>query len=373
MKTLTLNLSPPYSIYLGNDFLLGSFFSDYCKKMSKRLVIITDDHLVDTLGNALLTHLEAKGCNVMLLSFAAGEANKTRETKHALEDTLLAKKYGRDTCLIALGGGVVSDLVGFLAATYCRGIPVIYVPTTLLAMVDASIGGKTGVNTPYGKNLLGTFTQPQAVFMDIAMLNTLPQQEWNNGFVEMIKHSVIADRVLFHLIQQNVSKLQNRDADFLLEMIYASCVIKKNIVEQDEREANIRQLLNFGHTIGHAIEACENFQVSHGEAVAIGMLVETFLSTQAGFLAEEEGRVLSQLLQELGLPLTTAAFLDHARFTEKLVMDKKSIENVAQFVLLDQLGKPHREKDFYTMPVDPILLKDALVWAAQQFSPRGLS
>ncbi|MDA9271809.1 3-dehydroquinate synthase, partial [bacterium] len=270
MKTTWIHASTPYPIYIGQQLLETALLADCCTQINKRLVIITDTNLVNSLGIQLQQQLQQQGLQALLLACPAGEIHKTRETKQQLEDELLARQYGRDTCLIALGGGVVTDLVGFLAATYCRGLPVIYVPTTLLAMVDASIGGKTGVNTPHGKNLIGTFTQPQAVFMDINTLNTLPENEWHNGMAEMIKHSLIADATIFKLLQQNVEKIIQRDAIFLIDMIHASCLIKKNIVEQDEQEQGLRQLLNFGHTIGHAIETIEHYRLSHGEAVAIG-------------------------------------------------------------------------------------------------------
>jgi 3-dehydroquinate synthase len=372
MKTLSIHLGTPYPIYIGHHLLDTDLLKICCIKLNKRIVMITDSQLHHWLGKDLQHRLQEQGLAVELLSFPAGEHYKTRETKQTLEDALLLKHYGRDTCLIALGGGVTTDLVGFLAATYCRGIPVIYIPTTLLAMVDASIGGKTCVNTPHGKNLIGTFTQPHAVFMDTHILNTLPKNEWHNGMAEMIKHSVIADLKLFDILQKKSDLLQNHHSDFLIDMIYASCLIKKNIVEQDEHEQGIRQILNFGHTIGHAIEIIERYHIDHGEAVAIGMLVESYLSIQCGYLQKNNLITIENILRDYGLPLQTSAFQDKKSFQKILMLDKKSVQNIPRFVLLDQIGKPHRDQGRYTMAVDPIHLNQTLDWAAGFFCHKGV-
>lgn len=327
---------------------------------------MTDSHVVVHWGKKLKQSLESFGIEAELIPFPAGEIYKNRETKQSLEDILFQKKYGRDTCLIALGGGVVTDLVGFLAATYCRGIPVIYVPTTLLAMVDACIGGKTGINTPFGKNLIGTFTQPAAVFIDPATLNSLPDNEFNNGVVEMIKHGIVADSTLFSNLQEEWLKIKNKEPHFLIEMIYTNCLIKKKIVELDEKEQGLRQLLNFGHTIGHAIEVLEDYQVSHGEAVAIGMLVESYLSMLSGYLKNTAFELLKSCLYRYGLPLKTKAFQNIAEFKQALILDKKTINNKARFVLLENIGKPYCA-DNYATPVNPDLLDQALRWAAENF------
>lgn len=365
MKKILMNTSAAYPIYIDTAISASRYFTDYCKHLHKRLVIITDTHISDFLGKPLQQQLNHCGLDVDLIVCPAGEMYKTREMKQQLEDQLLAKSYGRDTCLIALGGGVISDLVGFLASTYCRGVPVIYMPTTLLAMVDASIGGKTGVNTPQGKNLIGTFTQPHAVFIDINTLITLPEREWRNGMAEMIKHGVIADAKVFHTLLTHAEKIKQRDPDFLIDMIYASCRIKKNIVEQDEHEQGLRQILNFGHTIGHAIETIENYHIGHGEAVAIGMLVEAYLSVQLGYLAESCLSVLEQSLREYGLPLQTIAFADKKRFNTLLTLDKKSINKQARFILLDAIGKTHGES---AVLLDSTLLNLGLEWATMHFS-----
>jgi 3-dehydroquinate synthase len=358
IKTLEINFAKSYPIYMGLEVLRTQLVA-YCQGLKERLVIITDSHIKNTLGLEVQQLLQGVGLSVELFSFPAGEAHKTRETKAQVEDLLFAKGYGRDTCLIALGGGVVTDLVGFIAATYCRGVPVIYVPTTLLAMVDASIGGKTGVDTPFGKNLVGTFYQPHAVFMDLKVLETLPEHEWCNGIVEMLKHGLIADAALFNALKTQRAKL--KEPQFLLEMIFASCVIKKNMIEQDERDYGIRQLLNFGHTIGHAIELIEDYKISHGEAVAIGMLVEARLSVLSGFLEPHVVDEIEQVLRDYGLPLKTNAFEDIQRLKALLGLDKKALANVAQFVLLDAIGVTHFENNKHVVAVKSEILDAGMV------------
>jgi len=362
---LEIQLDPIYPIYLGSG-MLSELLPDYCRALNKRLVIISDDQVPEELVLGVKHLLSDAGLDVRIFYFSAGEMHKTRETKARLENVLLDWQYGRDTCLLALGGGVTTDLVGFLASTYCRGIPVIYLPTTLLAMVDASIGGKTGVNTRHGKNLIGTFYQPLAVFMDIDVLQTLPAQEWSNGVVEMIKHALIADVELFRQLQTAISALQ-QDPQLLLEVIHKSCLIKKNIVERDEKESGMRQWLNYGHTIGHAVECIEEYQLSHGEAVAIGLLVETKLSIEAGFLTTSVLQELEELLIAYQLPLKTTVFQNREALLYQLQGDKKSRARAPHFVMLDKIGSARVSDGTYAFPIESTLLNRVLEWAAERF------
>lgn len=363
---MTLEASAAYRIYIGQN-IVTRMVLEQATASKQRWVMITDTQVFEVLGKTLQKQLQDQGLPLEVLTFPAGEQYKTRETKQMLEDELLRRHYGRDTCILALGGGVVSDLVGFLAATYCRGVSVIYLPTTLLAMVDASIGGKTGVNTPFGKNLIGSFTQPQAVIMDTRFLDSLPQDEWHNGRVEMIKHAAIADLALFARLEENIPSQD----DALIDMIYQSCEIKKNIVEQDEHEQGLRQLLNFGHTIGHAIETLEQYALSHGEAVAIGMLMEAYLAVQMGYLQLEAVSRLENILSANGLSLQTKAFANRAKFLAALSLDKKSIKSEPRFVLLDHLGQPHCEGQSHSFPVPAEHLNHALDWAEDRFVDGG--
>ena len=353
-----------HPLYIDYDLLTSSLLIDYCCNLHKRLVIITDSNIKNLYGTKLQNALLSAGLHVEVLSFPAGENYKTRATKQQLEDELFARQYGRDVCIIALGGGVVTDLVGYLAATYCRGVPVIYTPTTLLAMVDASIGGKTGVDTPFGKNLIGTITQPHAVFMDLSVLQTLPFSEWRNGVVEIIKHALIADLQLFRTIQ-TMHSLQDLITPAFIKK---NCLIKQAMISQDERDLGQRQLLNFGHTIGHAIEYLEDYQIAHGEAVAIGMLVECYLSVQAGYLHESVLIEVNDLLLKVNLPLRTRAFDCLDVFCNALILDKKSINAIPRFVLLEAIGQPHIVGEQYTHGIDRQSLNAALFWARQKFS-----
>lgn len=370
MKFLEIQLDRAYPLYLGSGAL--ALLPDYCRALDKQIVIISDDQVPNETIFRVRDLLNDAGLAVTVFYFPAGEIHKTRETKAQLENILLDQQYGRDTCLLALGGGVTTDLVGFLASTYCRGIPVIYLPTTLLAMVDASIGGKTGVNTRHGKNLIGTFYQPLAVFMEVNFLATLPLREWSNGMVEIIKHALIADAELFQQLQASAATFQ-QDQQLLLEIIYKSCLIKKNIVERDEKESGIRQWLNYGHTIGHAVENIEGYCLSHGEAVAIGLLVETKLSIEAGFLAASVLTELQELLNAYQLPLTTRAFEDKERFLHQLQGDKKSQVRIPYFVMLDKIGRARMHAGAAAFSIEPDLLDKVLDWAAKRFQLENLT
>lgn len=363
MKTINIHARAPYSAYIGRDFLTGAHLSEFCRSLNAVLVIVTDEHVKKYWGDALEKHLRRHGFAVSLLSFPAGECYKTRETKMQLEDQLFERQCGRDTCLIALGGGVVLDMVGFLGATYARGIPVMYIPTTLLAMVDACIGGKTGVNTPFGKNLVGTISAPHSVHMDVCTLSTLSPREWKNGVVEMIKHTLLRDAPQFEQLHQFKCEIN----DTLEASVFENSIIKKTIVEEDETEQNARHLLNFGHTIGHAIEKLTSFSVSHGEAVAIGLLVEGYLSMRLQLLQKTELERIEFLLRQFELPLKTSAFQDCERILETLVLDKKSSRKKPRFVLLNKIGQPLQNGAGYLHEVDEKLLIEALHWANVRF------
>lgn len=371
MITLHVHLSTSYPIHLGHSILFNTpLLSSILHKLNKRCAMITDTHLSHSYGVKLKEQLAAQHIQTDLFTISAGEANKTRETKIQLENHLLEKNYARDTCLIALGGGVVTDITGFIAATYCRGVPVIYLPTSLLSMVDASIGGKTGVNTPHGKNMIGCFYQPHTVIMDTALLDSLPDNEWRNGMVEIIKHSVIADEKLFIELETHADQIKK--PDWITTLIHKSTLIKKSITEQDEQDHGIRQLLNFGHTIGHAIEFSENYTISHGEAVAIGMIIECYISTQLGLLDRHSLERIVALLKKYQLPLKTSAF-DHTNdFYAALCHDKKSLQQIPQFVLLKRIGQAFYNDHSYSQRIEPALLAHAIDFAKSQFSRSSL-
>jgi 3-dehydroquinate synthase len=267
-----------------------------------------------------------------------GERFKTLATVATVFDALIEARMNRDATVLALGGGVVGDIAGFAAACYQRGVSYVQVPTTLLAQVDSSVGGKTGVNHPGGKNLIGAFHQPIAVISDTDTLSTLPDRELSAGLAEVIKYGCIRDPGLFDWLELNVAKLKGRDAGALAHAIARSCAIKADIVAADERESNVRAILNFGHTFGHAIEAATEYDVYlHGEAVGLGMVVAADLSHRLGMIDGGVKRRIAELLARAGLP-TTAPRIGAARAFELMRMDKKVQAGTVRLVLLERLG-----------------------------------
>lgn len=276
-----------------------------------RQAVITDHIVADLYGNEFSN----------LFVFPAGELSKTRKTKEQLENALIENGYGRDTVIWAVGGGIVLDLVGFLASTFCRGVDVVFVPTTLLAMVDASIGGKNGVNTEHGKNLIGTFYNPVETVIDLRYLETLPQKELWNGYVEMLKAGLVKDPAFF----EGLSEMA------LAEAIERARQIKSEIVANDPREKGIRKFLNLGHTIGHGIEAASNYEISHGEAVATGIILEARIAYNLGILSASSLDRITSPFSEPKLTIDRDLVLQAMRF------DKKG---KSQFVLLKEIGVP---------------------------------
>jgi len=267
-----------------------------------RYAVISDSHVSELYGKRLVQACQDAGLSVALLSFPAGEWNKTRDTWAALSDRLLAGRFGRDSAIVALGGGVVGDIAGFVSATYLRGIPYVQVPTSLLAMIDSSVGGKTGVDTPAGKNLVGVFHQPRLVVADLDVLATLPVPHLTAGAAEAIKHGVIADAEYFDSLERDGPAVLDRDTNCLMRLVARSVEIKAALVSGDEREAGRRAVLNFGHTIGHALEATSGYALLHGEAVAIGMVLEARVAEQLGVAEAGTRARIDHLVERLGLP-----------------------------------------------------------------------
>lgn len=353
MKKITINLADPgYKIYIGENLLFSQYLLTACRKHANSVVVIADKNVKCLYAKPLLDFLHQNHIRAYLLTFTGGEKNKTRATKEALENKMLKLGCGRDSCIIALGGGITTDIAGFVASTYCRGIPTIYIPTSLLAMVDASIGGKTGVNTVQGKNLIGTFYQPQAVFIDINTLKTLPPEELQNGMVELIKHALIRDAKLFSLLERHSSRIKNLDARLLEKVIVASCNIKKQIVECDEKEiSGMRQLCNFGHTVGHALENVSQYQVSHGRAVALGIIAASHLAWQMGFLPQKDLIKIQNIFALYNIPMGLPKNCTTRKLKNAMCLDKKSVHHTPYFVLLNRIGKFHMAKTGYSMPV----------------------
>jgi 3-dehydroquinate synthase len=282
------------------------------------------------------------------LTFPAGEASKSRDTWAQLTDELLQRGFGRDTGIVALGGGVTGDLAGFVAATYMRGVPYVQVPTTLLAMVDASVGGKTGVDTPSGKNLVGAFHHPNAVIADPLVLDSLPPRALRAGLTEAVKHGLIADREYFEWMETHAEEIVRRDPGTLAHLIRHSVEIKANVVSGDERESGRRAILNAGHTVAHAVEQVSGFEVPHGEAVALGLAVECQLAEELGIAHSGLRSRVTQLLTRLGLPDRLNQRLDQAALLGSMRADKKNRDGQFHFALATDLGRMHQTTGWTT-------------------------
>jgi len=293
----------------------------------------------------------------------AGESNKTRETWARLTDQMLAKGYGRDSAVIALGGGVVGDLAGFVAATFMRGIPVVQVPTSLMAMVDASIGGKTGVDTYLGKNLVGVFHFPAAVVVDPQVLATLPLRQMRAGIAEIVKHGVIANEAYFLEVAGSTKKLLDKDgpgSDSMLSVIVQSIEIKADIVSRDEREDGLRKTLNFGHTIGHAVELASGYSLLHGEAVAIGMALEGRLAESIGVARAGTADAITKALQAAGLPTDLPQPFERDAVLEAMRSDKKARSGKTRFALPLRIGAMAGADTGWTVSVSDDQLREVL-------------
>lgn len=322
------------------------FRPEICLNVSRRGAILADAQIAQTYGAAI-----QKALGYELIPVPSGEKHKTRETKQALEDELLKRKLGRDTVIVGIGGGVTTDMVGFVASTYMRGVPLILIPTTLLGMVDAAIGGKTGVDTPFGKNTVGSFYLPKAIFIEVDWLKTLPEKEMKNGLSEILKYGLIDNQAIWD--QCNHWKTE------LKPLIHASIACKIKIVEQDFEETGLRRILNFGHTMGHALELLSHFQMAHGEAVALGCMAESYLSHLLGYLSAAALEQILSLYQKLGYAFKR---VDSKAFLEALAMDKKSKGGEPRFVLIDRIGHCVPFDGAYCRPVEKEVLDKMIAW-----------
>jgi 3-dehydroquinate synthase len=330
-----------YDILVGPGLLaeLPALLKRHCPAAG--YAVISDSHVAKLCGDEVVRRVSGVGCRAELFTFPAGEWNKTRETWASLSDRMLAAHFGRDCAVIALGGGVVGDVAGFLAATYLRGVPYVQVPTSLLAMIDSSIGGKTGVDVPAGKNLLGAFHQPRLVVSDLALLASLPPVQLSAGLAEAVKHGVIADAEFFTFLERDYAALLGKDGATLERVVRRSVEIKAEVVRDDEREAGRRALLNFGHTIGHAIEATAKYEALHGEAVAIGMVYEARLAEALGVAAAGTAERITRLLERLRLPLERPDGASADDLIEAMRGDKKVRGGVIRFALPARVGAMH--------------------------------
>lgn len=366
-KTLELNSSHSlHSTVVVQSGMLQDFsWIEQLKEVSNCFVILTDTTVQILCGEKLKNVLQQHHVLTHLIAIPPGEQSKTRQWKEWIEDEMLQKKVGKGWGLLLIGGGVVSDLGGFVAATYGRGIPTVNMPTTLLGMVDASIGGKVAVNTDWGKNLIGTFHHPKYVFIDSDFLNDLPERELLNGMAEIIKYALIRSKTLFN-------KLEDKANFDLNEAIFESCFIKKEIVERDPYEKGERRILNYGHTIAHALEALSDFQLAHGEAVAIGMIVEAYLSFRLGYLSPQVFERIVSVVKLWGFPLKLPLKMKVDRFLEVLTYDKKGECNVPRFVLLENIGNPLSFEGRYCSMIDPTILLEGITWMCSTFGSESV-
>jgi 3-dehydroquinate synthase len=348
-STLSVNLGDrSYPIVIGRGLLDGGFdLGEFVRGTD--CLVVSNETVAPLYYQKLLPNLTH--CDVSSINLPDGEAYKTVATMQSILDALVESRANRDVCLIALGGGVVGDITGFAAACYMRGVDFIQVPTTLLAQVDSSVGGKTGVNHAQGKNLIGAFHQPQLVLIDTDTLTTLPDRELSAGLAEVIKHGVICDPEFFAWLESNIVALLRRDPDALEHAIRRCCEIKAEVVAEDEREAGRRAILNFGHTFGHAIEHSQGYgDWLHGEAVATGMIMAAKLS---GLGDAEVGRVRS-LVEAAGLPVAPPA-IAAADWKSAMGMDKKVQGKQLRFVLLNAIGDGYVTSDYDTQMLDRLL------------------
>jgi 3-dehydroquinate synthase len=340
MITVSVDLGErSYPIHIGAD-LIGrtELFAPHIAGAA--VTIVTNTTVEPLYGEKLRAALAPLGKQVSTVVLPDGEAHKNWETLNGVFDALLAAHADRKTTLIALGGGVIGDMTGFAAACYMRGVPFIQVPTTLLSQVDSSVGGKTGINHPLGKNMIGAFYQPLAVVADTAVLRTLPERELAAGIAEVIKTAAIADAPFFDWIEANIGALNGCDGEALAHAIKRCCEIKASVVSADEREGGLRAILNFGHTFGHAIEAGLGYgEWLHGEAVGCGMTMAADLSVRLGHLDDASRKRLVSIVAAARLPIRAPA-LGETRYIDLMKSDKKAEAGTVKFVLLKRIGEP---------------------------------
>ena len=339
-KIITVDLAErSYPIYVGTGTLqrLGEYFVKHCGPGPA--VVITDKNIEPLYGRTVSSSLLRSRVECHLVSVPAGEHSKRMAIVESLYDKLFEYFVERSDTIIALGGGVVGDLAGFVAATFKRGVNYVQVPTTLLAMVDSSIGGKTGINHPQGKNMIGAFHQPKMVFADINTLHTLPKRELGCGLAETVKHAVIKDAEFFTFLTEHSPEILMLQPEMMVELVVRNCRIKAAVVSADERESGLRSILNYGHTIGHAIEtvlADKDFH--HGEAVALGMIAAARLAVKRKMLKQEEAERIIQLLQAFGLPTELIGEIPVDELFTAMKHDKKVQQGKIKFVLPTSLG-----------------------------------
>ncbi len=356
MKKVTLKTSnSSYDIIIGSGLLArtGTLLKE--RGLSGKAVIITDTKVNELHGDTLKNGLTDDGFEALVIELPPGEEQKSLETAGRLYQELTDFYAERTTPILALGGGVIGDLAGFVAATYMRGVPLVQIPTTLLSQGDSSIGGKTAVNHGQLKNKIGAFYHPRLTVSDISTLKTLSARELSNGMSEIIKHGVILDKEFFEYLGENMEKIKSFDEQVLEEVASRSAEIKAGVVEKDELDTGLRNILNYGHTVGHAIESVSGLKIWHGEAVAIGMLIEARISNGLGILDKGELSSLNEVITGAGLP-TEPPSLDPDEVIKAMMHDKKITQGKIKFALPRKIGEA-----FITEEVPTSIIRESLV------------
>ena len=349
-----------YDIEIGRDLFVRMSEELKNSNLAYRYSVVSDSNVSKIYYEKITSALDIFNIDYKLITFPAGEISKTRKTKEFIENKMLESKMGRDTAIIALGGGVVGDIAGYVAATYNRGIKYIQYPTSLVACVDSSIGGKTGVDTVHGKNLIGSFHQPYKVYIDINTLKTLGRDELKQGMAEVIKYGVIYDHELFTFVENHLHKIYEYDFDALKKIIKRSCEIKAYIVENDEKESNLRKILNFGHTLGHAIEQLSDYKITHGEAISAGMVLEAKIANKLNLISSDDVRKIENILKIASLPVTIDNTIDRTRLIEIMKLDKKARSGIIEFALPLEIGTMHSSNGEYGIRVDENIINSII-------------
>jgi 3-dehydroquinate synthase len=357
MKTLTVELGKrSYPIYIGSGVLnnLAEKLKDY--KITSKCAIVSNPTVYELYGEPLYNCLSEAGMNIAVVLIPDGEEYKDLFWAYYILTQLLEEGLDRGSVLFALGGGVIGDITGFVASTYMRGISYVQIPTTLLSQVDSSVGGKTGVNHPLGKNMIGTFYQPMLVWIDVQTLKSLPEREFLAGLAEVIKYGVIWDKDFFEFLRDQREAVLTQDEDILIEVIRRCCEIKAEVVSQDERESGLRAILNFGHTIGHAIETVTNYRkYLHGEAVAIGMVAEALLSDKMSLLETEEAEMIKEVVASYGLPTSTGGSVEPSQMLKAMSLDKKAKGGRIRIILPQRIGRVRIEESIEVEKLTEVL------------------
>lgn len=305
----------------------------------KKFAVITDSIVEGLYARDIFERIKAAGFSAELFVIPEGEKSKSRQMKEFLEDSMLEKGFRRDCAVIAVGGGVVTDLAGFVAGTFGRGVPFVNYATTLLAAADASVGGKTAVDTPLATNLIGMFNQPDKVYLDIDTWKTLPRAQISSGLAETVKHGCLGDRELFEYLEKNVEKIFDGDVAACEFIAEHNCAVKYKVVMQDERESGLREVLNLGHTVGRAVETVSDYRLFHGEAVSIGTVAQARLGEKLGYITPEDRLRVEALLERAGLPVGIPDYIDKDELVKKLYTDKKVRDGKLRFVFQKGIGE----------------------------------